>query len=50
LNALLVITATSTDANYGDLKPVNITLTNLDNDTPGFTITPTTGLTTKGDR
>ena len=38
----------STDPNYGPTKmnPADVSLTNLDDDSPGFIVTPTTGLIT----
>ena len=38
--------ATSTDTNYDSLDPDDVSLTNLDDDTAGVTVTPTSGLTT----
>jgi Ca2+-binding RTX toxin-like protein len=38
---IITAAATSTDSNYNNLNPVDINVTNTDNDTPGFTITPT---------
>lgn len=38
--------ATSTDATYDGLNPPDVSGTNVDNDSPGITVTPTTGLTT----
>jgi len=39
--------AMSTDANYAGLNPADVNLTNLDDDTPGIIVTPTSGLATK---
>jgi Ca2+-binding RTX toxin-like protein len=36
----------STDANYNNLDPDDVTVTNSDNETPGITVNPTAGLTT----
>jgi len=38
--------ATSTDPAYAALDPGNVTLTNIDNDSPGVIVTPTSGLVT----
>ena len=38
--------ATSTDPNYAGVDPANVSLSNTDNDTAGFTVTPVTGLVT----
>jgi hypothetical protein len=38
--------AVSSDANYNNLDPDDVTLTNSDNETPGITVNPTAGLTT----
>ncbi len=38
--------ATSTDANYSGVNPADVSVTNNDNDIAGFTVTPTSGLTT----
>ena len=38
--------AVSADANYNNLDPDDVTLTNSDNETPGITVNPTAGLTT----
>ncbi len=37
---------TSTDPNFNAIDPVDVALTNLDNDGAGVTVTPTTGLAT----
>ncbi|MEZ2304418.1 MAG: Calx-beta domain-containing protein, partial [Microcoleus sp.] len=47
--AYQIITAadtTTTDLNYKNLKPADVALTNIDNETAGITVSPTTGLTT----
>ena len=47
--AYQIITAadtTTTDTNYKNLKPADVAVLNIDNETAGITITPTTGLTT----
>jgi len=38
--------AVSTDTGYSGLDPDDVTVTNLDNDSAGFVVTPTTGLVT----
>ncbi|MEG4521442.1 DUF4347 domain-containing protein [Microcoleus sp. C2D2] len=38
--------AVSTDANYNNLDPDDVTVTNSDNETPGITVNQTAGLTT----
>ncbi|MCE9588992.1 MAG: hypothetical protein K8S99_00530 [Planctomycetes bacterium] len=38
--------ATSSDSGYNGLNPADVAVTNTDNDTPGVTVTPTSGLTT----
>jgi len=38
--------ATSTDPNYSIIDPANVDVTNTDNDSAGFTVTPTSGLIT----
>ena len=38
--------AVSTDANYNNLDPDDVTVSNSDNETPGITVNPTAGLTT----
>src|SRR6185503_4902055 len=40
------VDVTTSDPDYGALPDVDVTLVNLDNDTPGITITPLDGLTT----
>ncbi|MEZ2273672.1 MAG: DUF4347 domain-containing protein, partial [Microcoleus sp.] len=47
--AYQIITAadtTTTDLNYKNLKPADVAVTNIDNETAGITVSPTTGLTT----
>ncbi|MEG3845224.1 Calx-beta domain-containing protein, partial [Microcoleus sp. herbarium14] len=47
--AYQIITAadtTTTDVNYKNLKPADVALINIDNETAGITIAPTAGLTT----
>ncbi|GET42258.1 hemolysin-type calcium-binding region [Microseira wollei NIES-4236] len=39
---IITAAAISTDSNYNNLNPVDINVTNTDNDIAGFTITPTT--------
>ena len=38
--------ASSSDLGYNGLDPADVSLTNIDNDTPGIRVTPTSGLTT----
>ncbi|MFN7982972.1 MAG: Calx-beta domain-containing protein, partial [Vicinamibacterales bacterium] len=38
--------ATSSDTNYNGVNPADVSVTNTDNDAAGFTVTPTSGLTT----
>nr|MCU0567675.1 hypothetical protein [Oculatellaceae cyanobacterium Prado106] len=42
------ITTSSSDTNYNALVVPAVNVTNLDNETPGITLTPTTGLITAG--
>ena len=44
--AIMTQPATSADPDYNGLDPADISVANLDNDTPGITVTPTTGLST----
>ena len=44
--SVILAAATSTDTNYNGLDPDDVSLTNLDDDTAGVTVTPTSGLTT----
>ncbi|WP_242728670.1 DUF4347 domain-containing protein [Microcoleus vaginatus] len=46
---IVTAAAVSTDANYNNLDPDDVTVTNTDNDTPGITINPTAGLITGED-
>jgi large repetitive protein len=41
--------STSTDINYNDVNAPDVAITNLDDDSPGFIVTPTTPLTTNED-
>ncbi|TAG76261.1 MAG: peptidase C11 clostripain, partial [Oscillatoriales cyanobacterium] len=43
---IVTAAAVSTDPNYNNLKPDDVTVTNSDNETPGITVNPTAGLTT----
>src|SRR5439155_865971 len=43
---IVTAAASSADANYNGLNPVDVSVTNTDNDTAGFTVTPTSSLTT----
>src|SRR5439155_1117926 len=43
---IVTAAATSTDASYSGLNAADVTVTNTDNDTPGITVTPTSGLAT----
>ncbi len=43
---IITAAATSTDSKYNGINPADVSVTNLDNDNAGFTVTPTTGLTT----
>ncbi len=44
--SIVTAAATSTDPNYNGLNPSDVAVTNIDNDTAGISVTPTTGLTT----
>ncbi|MEP6524884.1 DUF4347 domain-containing protein, partial [Microcoleus vaginatus DQ-U2] len=46
---IVTAAAVSTDANYNNLDPDDVTVTNSDDDTPGITINPTAGLITGED-
>ncbi len=47
--SILTAAAVSTDANYSGLNPADVALVNLDNDGPGVSVWPTSGLiTTEG--
>jgi large repetitive protein len=43
---VIIGAATSTDTNYNGRDPNDIQVTNTDNDSPGITVTPTSGLVT----
>jgi gliding motility-associated-like protein len=43
---IVTAAASSTDPKYNDINPSDVSVTNHDNDAAGFTITPTSGLTT----
>ena len=43
---IVTAAASSADGNYNGLNPADVSVTNTDNDTAGFTVTPTSGLTT----
>ncbi|BDX37387.1 hypothetical protein CYCD_07420 [Tenuifilaceae bacterium CYCD] len=43
---IVTTVAVSTDTKYNGLNPSDVSITNIDNDTAGVNITPTTGLTT----
>ena len=42
----IMLPVSSADLNYDGISPVNVRVTNEDDDTAGFTVAPTTGLTT----
>ena len=44
--SIVTAAATSSDLNYSGLNASDVSVTNADNDSAGFTVTPTTGLTT----
>ncbi|XHL94962.1 MAG: DUF4347 domain-containing protein [Microcoleus anatoxicus] len=46
---IVTAAAVSTDANYNNLNPLDVTATNSDNETAGITVNPTAGLTTGED-
>ncbi|MEG3997409.1 MULTISPECIES: FG-GAP-like repeat-containing protein [unclassified Microcoleus] len=46
---IVTAAAVSTDVNYNNLDPEDVTVTNSDNETPGITVNPTAGLTTGED-
>ncbi|MEG3924876.1 DUF4347 domain-containing protein, partial [Microcoleus sp. T3_D1] len=46
---IVTAAAVSTDVNYTNLDPEDVTVTNSDNETPGITVNPTAGLTTGED-
>src|SRR5947199_142533 len=43
---IVTAAATSTDQGYNGMNPADVAATNTDNDTPGITVIPTSGLTT----
>jgi hypothetical protein len=43
---LVLGVATSADTGYAGVDPADVTVTNIDNDSPGITVAPLTGLTT----
>ena len=43
---IVTAAATSSDLNYSGYDPSDVSVTNMDDDTAGFDITPTSGLTT----
>ncbi|MEG4818339.1 Calx-beta domain-containing protein, partial [Microcoleus sp. K5-D4] len=43
---IVTAVAVSTDPNFNNLNPDDVTVTNSDNETPGVTLNPTAGLTT----
>ena len=45
-NATITMTATSADAAYNGISIANVSVAITDNDTPGFTVSPTSGLVT----
>ncbi|MEG4235239.1 DUF4347 domain-containing protein, partial [Microcoleus sp. Pol11C3] len=46
---IVTAAAVSTEPNYNNLDPDDVTVTNSDNETPGITVNPTAGLTTGED-
>ena len=46
---VILAPATSTDMGYDGLDPIDVDVTNVDNDSAGITVTPTTGLVTGED-
>ncbi|MEG4583576.1 DUF4347 domain-containing protein, partial [Microcoleus sp. MON1_C5] len=46
---IVTAAAVSTDVNYNNLNPDDVTVINSDNETPGITVNPTAGLTTGED-
>ncbi|MEG4112953.1 MULTISPECIES: FG-GAP-like repeat-containing protein, partial [unclassified Microcoleus] len=46
---IVTAAAVSTDVNYNNVDPEDVTVTNSDNETPGITVNPTAGLTTGED-
>ncbi len=45
--SVIVSAATSADSNYDGFDPPDVALVNLDNDTPGIRVSPSTGTTTE---
>ncbi|MEG4503495.1 S8 family serine peptidase [Microcoleus sp. F6_B4] len=43
---IVTAAAVSTDSNYSNFNPADVSVTNSDNETPGITVNPTAGLTT----
>src|SRR5439155_1605444 len=43
---IVTAAATSTDGNYNGVNPSDVSVTNIDNDTAGITVNPTSGLVT----
>src|SRR3989441_757013 len=43
---IVTAAATSTDAGYNGMNPADVAVTNMDNDTAGISVIPTSGLTT----
>jgi hypothetical protein len=43
---IITAAATSADANYNGIDPADVSVTNIDNDSAGITVNPTSGLTT----
>ncbi len=44
--SIITAQATSTDSKYNVINPSDVSVTNIDNDVAGITVTPTSGLTT----
>ena len=44
--SVVTAAAASVDSNFNGLNPADVSVTNTDNDASGFTVTPTSGLTT----
>ena len=44
--SIVTVAAVSSDSNYNNLNPADVSVTNTDNDTLGVTVTPNVGLTT----
>ncbi|MEQ1856709.1 MAG: Calx-beta domain-containing protein [Longimicrobiales bacterium] len=45
--SIVTAAATSSDAKYGGVDPADVGFTNIDNETPGITVTPASGPTTE---